>query len=257
MLCLACAATIAGPLVDPDRVLHHPRRSTGAILVDGWGRPFTLDPLTAIGRGLAAPGSLAIEHDSVAPDHATLALDSIGWVATARAPTWIDADEIGDDPHRLFDGSIVRVGEVAFYFVTAASTQRIAIGALRATASVDRASAELRRVPIALHRHAGGGIAKIDATAVTLSLTQFDLLATMVARMVAEADRPAAVRGFIPSSELLTRLAWDTDEPTENHLTQLVRRLRRTLEKSAVADLVESRHRFGYRLRVMPVIAAS
>ena len=33
---------------------------------------------------------------------------------------------------------------------------------------------------------------------------------------------------------------------------QLVRRVRRALIKSEIGDLIESRHRFGYRLRAIP-----
>jgi hypothetical protein len=40
--------------------------------------------------------------------------------------------------------------------------------------------------------------------------------------------------------------------PNENHVKQLVRRVRRALMKVARGDLIESRHRFGYRLRAIP-----
>jgi hypothetical protein len=33
---------------------------------------------------------------------------------------------------------------------------------------------------------------------------------------------------------------------------QLVRRVRRRLVESEIGDLIESRHRFGYRLRAIP-----
>jgi len=53
-------------------------------------------------------------------------------------------------------------------------------------------------------------------------------------------------------SELIADLSWDTREPSENHVKQLVRRVRRALVKSDIGDLIESRHRFGYRLRAIP-----
>jgi DNA-binding response OmpR family regulator len=71
--------------------------------------------------------------------------------------------------------------------------------------------------------------------------------------MLAESSQPAQVRGFVRSSELLASIAWDTREPDDNHLKQLIRRARRLLIRAGLGDLIESRQRFGYRLRVVPV----
>jgi DNA-binding response OmpR family regulator len=64
------------------------------------------------------------------------------------------------------------------------------------------------------------------------------------------------VRGFVRSSELLASLSWDTARPDDNHLKQLVRRARRSLARAGIADVIESRHGFGYRLRIVPMRAA-
>ena len=69
----------------------------------------------------------------------------------------------------------------------------------------------------------------------------------MIRRMASEAHQPELVRGFVRSSELIADLSWDTREPSENHVKQLVRRVRRALIKSEIGDLIESRHRFGNR----------
>jgi DNA-binding response OmpR family regulator len=74
----------------------------------------------------------------------------------------------------------------------------------------------------------------------------------MVQRMASDTSAPPLVRGFVRSSELIASLSWDTTEPNENHVKQLVRRVRRALMKVAHGDLIESRHRFGYRLRAIP-----
>src|SRR3569623_3368564 len=70
--------------------------------------------------------------------------------------------------------------------------------------------------------------------------------------MATEQLQPELVRGFVRSSELIADLSWDTREPSENHVKQLERRVRRALVKSDIGDLIESRHRFGYRLRAIP-----
>jgi hypothetical protein len=74
----------------------------------------------------------------------------------------------------------------------------------------------------------------------------------MMRRMASDSDQPPLVRGFVRASELIASLPWDTAEPNENHVKQLVRRVRRTLMKVSLGDLIESRHRFGYRLRAIP-----
>jgi DNA-binding response OmpR family regulator len=73
--------------------------------------------------------------------------------------------------------------------------------------------------------------------------------------MVEEAHQPELVRGFVRSSELVGNLSWDTREPGDNHVKQLVRRVRRALMKADIGDMIESRHRFGYRLRAIPILS--
>ena len=98
----------------------------------------------------------------------------------------------------------------------------------------------------------GGGLIEVDGKQVQLTTTQFELMALMIRRMATESHQPELVRGFVRSSKLIADLSWDTREPSENHVKQLVRRVRRALIKSEIGDLIESRHRFGYRLRAIP-----
>lgn len=98
----------------------------------------------------------------------------------------------------------------------------------------------------------GGGLIEVNGKQVQLTTTQFELMSLMIRRMAAEHHQPELVRGFVRSSELIADLSWDTREPSENHVKQLVRRVRRALIKSDIGDLIESRHRFGYRLRAIP-----
>jgi hypothetical protein len=98
----------------------------------------------------------------------------------------------------------------------------------------------------------GGGLVEVDGKQVQLTTTQFELMALMIRRMASEEHQSELVRGFVRSSELIADLSWDTREPSENHVKQLVRRVRRALMKAEIGDLIESRHRFGYRLRAIP-----
>lgn len=95
----------------------------------------------------------------------------------------------------------------------------------------------------------GGGFLEIGGTAIFLSPVQVDLLGVLLARATAEQDRPASVRGYVRSTELLSSpISWATSEPDSNHLKQLVRRLRRKLTAAGVALRIEARQSLGYRL---------
>jgi len=85
-----------------------------------------------------------------------------------------------------------------------------------------------------------------------VSMVQLELLQLLVARMLNDRSRPVAVRGYIHSSEILAAVSWDTAHPSDNHVKQLVRRLRRSLARSGRDDLIESQQGLGYRLSVIP-----
>ena len=98
----------------------------------------------------------------------------------------------------------------------------------------------------------GGGLFEVDGKQVQLTTTQYEFIVLLVRRMADEPHQPTLVRGFVRTSELIADLSWDTKAPGDNHVKQLVRRVRRALIKGEIGDLVESRHRFGYRLRAIP-----
>lgn len=112
----------------------------------------------------------------------------------------------------------------------------------------------LPEVPMRVHEPTGGGggLLEVGGVQVQLTTTQLELVRLLRARMLDEGHQPSQVRGFVRSSELIGALSWDTREPSDNHVKQLVHRVRRALIKAGVGDLLESRHRFGYRLRVIP-----
>ncbi len=201
-------------------------------------------------------------------------------------------DKLIEGPVRIREGDRIRFGHIAFYFVedvtklppprlgrTATATIKPspepprpapppqpappAPAAAPRTADPPQPAAEgeddrtevgLPTMSFKLHEPTGGGggLVEVDGKQVQLTTTQFELMALMVRRMAAEAHQPELVRGFVRSSELIADLSWDTREPSENHVKQLVRRVRRALIKSEIGDLIESRHRFGYRLRAIP-----
>lgn len=284
MLCEECRDELSSPIrIMPEQLQLHGARPTVAALIDLWGRPHRLDARTLIGRHVEGRG-LAILEPSVSRHHAELTFGGDAWtlhdLGSANG-TYLD-DKLIEGPMKLRDGDRVRFGHIAFYFVgdvaelppprpartsTVTFKPQLPPAAPEAPAPSpppvpsrgeelieESTSVGLPEMTFKLHEPTGGGggLVEVDGKQVQLTTTQFELMALMVRRMAAEGHQPELVRGFVRSSELIADLSWDTHDPSENHVKQLVRRVRRALIKSEIGDLIESRHRFGYRLRAIP-----
>jgi hypothetical protein len=248
-----------------------------AALIDLWGRPHRLEPRTLIGRQVDGAG-LAILEPSVSRHHAHLTLEGETWTVRdlgSANGSYVD-DKLLEAPTPVRDGERVRFGHIAFYFISditklpaprlgRTSTATIqpmqvppapvaAVGTADIGDVEERTDVGLPTMSFRMHEPTGGGggLIEVDGKQVQLTTTQFELMALMIRRMASESHQPELVRGFVRSSELIADLSWDTREPSENHVKQLVRRVRRALMKSEIGDLIESRHRFGYRLRAIP-----
>jgi DNA-binding winged helix-turn-helix (wHTH) protein len=283
VLCEECRDDLSSPIrISPEQIQLRVQRPTNAALVDLWGRPHQLDPRTLVGRQIDSHG-LAVLEPSVSRHHAHLVLDNGAWTVRdlgSANGTYLD-DRLVDTPAPIHDGARVRFGHIAFYLVeeidrlpvpklarTQTNTMKPpAVAAPRTVAPArsnghagdedfgeERTDIGLPEMRFRMHEPTGGGggLIEIDGKQVQLTTTQFELMALMIRRMAAERHQPELVRGFVRSSELIADLSWDTREPSENHVKQLVRRVRRALIKSEIGDLIESRHRFGYRLRAIP-----
>ena len=279
VLCEECRDELSSPIrIMPEQLQLHGGRPTNAALVDLWGRPHRLDPRTLIGRQVDGAG-LAILEPSVSRHHAHLTLDGEAWTVRdlgSANGSYVD-DKLLEGPVTINDGDRVRFGHIAFYFIgdvarlppprvgrTATATiQPPRAGAVATpivpvgTADIgdeERTDVGLPTMSFQMHEPTGGGggLIEVDGKQVQLTTTQFELMALMIRRMASESHQPELVRGFVRSSELIADLSWDTREPSENHVKQLVRRVRRALMKAEIGDLIESRHRFGYRLRAIP-----
>ena len=277
VLCEECRDELSSPIrIMPEQLQPHGMRPTMAALVDLWGRPHRLDPRTIVGRQVEGTG-LAILEPSVSRHHAHVTLDGDVWTVKdlgSANGTYLD-DKLIDAPVVIHEGDRVRFGQIAFYFIedvtrlpaprmgrTATATIRPQDRPIAAAASTapfpfeqeEKTDVGLPTLSFKMHEPTGGGggLIEVDGKQVQLTTTQFELMALMIRRMAGELHQPELVRGFVRSSELIADLSWDTREPSENHVKQLVRRVRRALIKSEIGDLIESRHRFGYRLRAIP-----
>jgi hypothetical protein len=278
VLCEECRDELSSPIkIMPEQIQLHGARPTMAALIDIWGRPHRLEPRTLIGRQVDGQG-LAILEPSVSRHHAHLTLDNDEWTVRdlGSANGTFLADKLISTPVPVREGDRVRFGHIAFYFASdvarlpAPQVGRILTATIRPAdpgvardaptfpleplIEEDRTDVGLPVMSFKMHEPTGGGggLIEVNGKQVQLTTTQFELMALMIRRMAGEHHQPELVRGFVRSSELIADLSWDTREPSENHVKQLVRRVRRALIKSEIGDLIESRHRFGYRLRAIP-----
>jgi pSer/pThr/pTyr-binding forkhead associated (FHA) protein len=277
VLCDECRDELSSPIkIMPEQIQLHSSRPTMAALIDIWGRPHRLDPRTLVGRQVDGQG-LAILEPSVSRHHAHLTLDNDEWTVRdlGSANGTFQDDKLIASPVTVHEGDRVRFGHIAFYFaedVTRLPPPRLGRTMTATIRPIDTSALNEKTFPIEplvedertdiglpvmsfkMHEPTGGGggLIEVDGKQVQLTTTQFELMALMIRRMAGELHQPELVRGFVRSSELIADLSWDTREPSENHVKQLVRRVRRALIKSEIGDLIESRHRFGYRLRAIP-----
>ncbi|MEO8699170.1 MAG: FHA domain-containing protein [Kofleriaceae bacterium] len=279
VLCEECRDELSSPIrIMPEQLQPHGMRPTMAALVDLWGRPHRLDPRTIVGRQVEGTG-LAILEPSVSRHHAHVTLDGDVWTVRdlgSANGTYVE-DKLIEAPIEIHEGDRVRFGQIAFYFIEDVTKLPAPRMGRTATATIkppdrsmnpgtaptplfpvendeERTDVGLPTMSFKMHEPTGGGggLIEVDGKQVQLTTTQFELMALMIRRMAGELHQPELVRGFVRSSELIADLSWDTREPSENHVKQLVRRVRRALIKSEIGDLIESRHRFGYRLRAIP-----
>lgn len=287
LICEACRDDVAAPLgLLPQQLLATVAKPTGDALIDQWGRAHPLQVRTLIGRSIDSTGMLILEA-SVSRHHAHLSREADGWHLRdlgSSNGTFLNEAQVTEGVH-VAHGDRIAIGGVGFYLVcglgdappveidaamitTIQSLQRVGGGGVHEPEQRTLPSASgvptfvdhedtdafLPVVPLRLAEPTGGGggLLEIGDVSVQLSVNQMELIRLLARRMLAESDQPIQVRGFVRSSELVGSLAWDSKDPDDNSLKQLIRRARRLLMRAGLGDLIESRQRFGYRLRVVP-----
>ena len=286
VLCEECRDELSSPIrISQEQILARLQNPTRAVLIDLWGRPHSLDAHAKIGRQVDDHG-VAVLEPSVSRSHAELKFENGTWTVRdlgSANGTYVE-DKLVEGTVTVSPGDRIRFGQIGFYIVddvaklpTPKQSRTVTTTIQPANMPLDRNAmrSPLRGAPAPVDNEfegeertdvglpemrfrmheptgGGGGLIEVDGKQVQLTTTQFELMALMIKRMAAEVHQPELVRGFVRSSELIADLSWDTREPSENHVKQLVRRVRRALMKSEIGDLIESRHRFGYRLRAIP-----
>lgn len=241
--------------ITPEQVrMRGGRGATTSVLVDSWGRTHALRRRTVVGRVLDEEG-LEILDATISRQHACLELRDDTWFVRdfgSSNGTFVEGQRIeAETPLR--DGERVRFGAVELFFLDAITAppdvDTNALGGFTVRDPLRGATTQPlpKRIAIELREPTGGGggVAVIDGKPVQLTVPQFELVALLYQRA------QSGKSGFVPASELVHTLSLDSVEPSEDHIRQLVRRLRRVLFKAGISGLVESRYGSGYRLALL------
>jgi hypothetical protein len=252
VLCEPCSEALdTSSPIWPEQIEVRGARSLPAALVDVWGQPHHLDPKTSVGRSIE-DAKVVVLDGSVSRRHAELELTDAWRIRDLGSMhgTFVNEQRVTGDTE-IHHGDRVRFGDIALFFVDNAPEmpQRFDIP----TYKLPKPQPGQQALTISLHvpSGGGGGVAVIDGKRVQLTTPQYELLDLLVQRMRSELAKPDDTRGFVALNALL-RLSLDVADPGEQHVRQLVYRVRRALLNAGVGDLIEVRRGVGYRLRVVP-----
>ncbi|MBA3503318.1 MAG: FHA domain-containing protein [Deltaproteobacteria bacterium] len=245
--------------ITPEQISVRGTHPSPAALVDPWGRLHRLQRKTLIGREHEEEG-LRILDATISRKHAILEQHNNVWTLTDLGSS--NGTSVEDTaltaPATLRDGERVLFGSLAFFFlddVGAAPQAETALDGFTVRGPVVLETRELPRIPVKDRTlelreptGGGGGVAIVDGKPIQLTLPQFELVSILYQRsLVSEHD---SIRGFVHPTELIRSLSLESAVPSEDHVRQLVRRLRRVFFKVGIENMIESRYGAGYRLRL-------
>jgi len=237
-----------------------PATKTDAVLIDQWGQVHALAQRVVVGREPGDDG-IAVLESSVSREHAELKRDKDGdgwWLSDLASTngTFVDGRRL-DGPEELSGHQVLMFGDIGFVFI--ADRNQVSLHAITdsvlQTEEAPRATPEGTEVIRLFAASSGaGGLVDYRGNTAQLGSTQFALITSLANRYLSESGQPSEVRGYVRSIELIHELPWDTRNPADNNVKQLVRRVRRALDKIGVENAIEARQRFGYRLAIVPII---
>lgn len=251
--CAECLEELALKIaITPEQVSMQSRAPTPAALVDPWGRLLRIHKKTTVGREHDDDG-LRILDATISRRHAVIEQRPEGFVLKdlgSSNGTFVENTNLAST-HLLKDGERIRFGELAFIFLDeVGAAPQVDPGALAGytvkSSSIPQTKeipriAEVRDRVIELREPTGGGggVMIIDGKPIQLTLPQYELVTIL-----------HNANAFVHPTELIRSLSLDSAEPSEDHVRQLVRRMRRIFFKAGFENVIESRYGAGYRLRL-------
>lgn len=223
-----------------------------AWLIDQWGATRPLPEITSVGRSTETC-ELAILHPSISAVHAQIECgdDRVARLVDRGSlnGTYVNGEAVRSS--KLFDGDIVRFGDVSFYFSLASlpdieaeqgtgRTLPVRPDEVTFAVTLQVADRELSLVEVA-----EGGVGRVGDSEISFGNLEFALIKALIERR-RERGSPAA--SYLSARELAELLDFRSTIADSDNVRELVRRVRRKLKKSGVADLIHSRQGSGYRL---------
>ncbi len=261
-LCRACAQEIApcdGLIADHLRSTVDATEAL-AWVVDGFGVAHAITAKTGIGRN--QEGELVILATSVSREHAELKQIENGWNVRdlgSRNGTYVDGTRVqGRVP--MPSRAILKIGDVALWFLAevvheptsppSMATGSIAGGLVRFLTG--QGSVELCLVGASDPTTGGSLLSRAAGTEAWtdrgLPPLEFQLLRSLCAKAIEEADSPSAVRGCVATKQLARDLPFQSKYANEENVRQVVRRLRAQLGELGVESLLAVAPGRGYYL---------
>ena len=252
-LCIACVTPLAAnDAVLPEHIQSPRGEAAIGCIFDRWGRAHAVGRRSMFGR--KAPATHKILSASISRLHAELRSEDGVFTLVdfgSRNGSFVDGVQISG-PTKVPSGGWFRVATTAFRLCDHVP-DALVVGSIESIRTQDL-SAHLAptrdiHLPFRLSEpsRGGGGVLEAAGVSLTLGCLQFALFDLLTDRYTQDFEAPDAVRGFLPSVELLARLPWQSREPSDANLKQLVRWVReRTADLGVTIEGVQG---LGYRLR--------
>jgi FHA domain-containing protein len=270
-LCRSCALEVepCDGLI-PDHI--HSKIDTTeaeAWVVDGFGGAHAIGSKSRIGRNHGS--ELIVLASSVSRDHAELERNDAGWFLRdlgSRNGTFVNGVR-GQGAMPLTGRSVLKIGDVALWFVPEVVTEPAA----RPTMTTDGtkggglvrfelASGELQLCVVISGDDAGAGALLWRQTGGagwserSLAPLEFQLLRALLIRAHEESGSPSAIRGCVPTKQLVSELPFQSKYANQENVRQVVMRLRGALAEVGARGVLAVAPGRGYYL-ACPVTVAS
>ena len=270
-LCRSCATQVepCDGLI-PDHI--HSKIDTTeaeAWLVDGFGGAHAISAKARVGRN--HDSALIVLSSSVSREHAELEQTETGWVVRdlgSRNGTFVNGVR-SQGTVALPGRAVLKVGDVALWFLAEVlvepSTPRPTMttdGTKGGLVRFELASAELELcVVVSSDAVAAGALLWRPVGTETwseraLAPLEFQLLRALCIRAHEEAGSPSAIRGCVPTKQLVTELPFQSKYANQENVRQVVMRLRGVLAEVGARGVLAVAPGRGYYL-ACPVTVSS
>jgi hypothetical protein len=261
-LCRSCAAEVAPSIgLIPDHIRSTVEPSDAlAWLVDGFGGAHAIGAQGVIGRN--QDGDLVVLASSVSREHAEIKQVETGWTVRdlgSRNGTFVNGLRI-ESPTELPSHAVVKVGDVPLWFLAEIApdpphrppmaTGGAGGGLVRYQLAHDRselcvmAGEDAVAGGALLWRPVGGD----GWTERSLAPLEFQLLRALCVRANEEAASPSAIRGCVPTKQLVRDLPFQSKYANQENVRQVVLRLRNVLAEVGAGGVLAVAPGRGYYL---------